>query len=455
MKKITTDQIISIASILASVLVMVFKNEATDESKIIIYCIFALLLIGYAVYFLYNFFKRNRSLGSASIINNAKKYIKQLYKLAKKNGKQLKKFNFFGEQKRIGKQNKIIIDKYLKKGKYNVDNCSNKNKKKYEESKKGLEDKIRALIKDHSENYSDLEALKAYNGVHKVMSDAILEKNYKISQNIIKCIFDMNRILLQLEQHNYRIKLGKYVAFFAVDEEQRIKAYMDLIGWSHILLGSKKGYAAINNAINIIENRIGKELSPKAPEGIPQEMYENYLFLKARAYRHLGSTYYTFKNVDAEYYCNQSLKVLDVLEASGFKDRREADYNNMMFGVKNNYYLYQLYKFIADSRRGNGDISDLTNSLNKVNDAIERLSAIPKEKQDNHRMLKLLSLKCQINKALSVVTANPMDIVETAKSLKIIESTLSKNIYFDDAMEVYSNQKVQLLFEETKNILIK
>ena len=287
------------------------------------------------------------------------------------------------------------------------------------------------------------------------MSDAILEKNYKISQNIIKCIFDMNRILLQLEQHNYRIKLGKYVAFFAVDEEQRIKAYMDLIGWSHILLGSKKGYAAINNAINIIENRIGKELSPKAPEGIPQEMYENYLFLKARAYRHLGSTYYTFKNVDAEYYCNQSLKVLEVLEASGFKDRREADYNNMMFGVKNNYYLYQLYKFIADSRRGNGDISDLTNSLNKVNDAIERLSAIPKEKQDNHRMLKLLSLKCQINKALSVVTANPMDIVETAKSLKIIESTLSKNIYFDDAMEVYSNQKVQLLFEETKNILIK
>lgn len=48
-----------------------------------------------------------------------------------------------------------------------------------------------------------------------------------------------------------------------------------------------------------------------------------------------------------------------------------------------------------------------------------------------------------------------MDIDGTNADLKKIEATLAKNIYFDDAMEVYTNQKVQLLFEETKNILME
>ena len=70
-------------------------------------------------------------------------------------------------------------------------------------------------------------------------------------------------------------------------------------------------------------------------------------------------------------------------------------------------------------------------------------------------MLKLLSLKCQINKVFSVIKKEKMDIDGTNADLKKIEATLAKNIYFDDAMEVYTNQKVQLLFEETKNILME
>lgn len=93
---------------------------------------------------------------------------------------------------------------------------------------------------------------------------------------------------------------------------------MDLIGWSYVLLGDKKGYAAIFTAIDIIENRIGKELNKEAPKGMSQEEYEQYLFLKARAYRHLGSTYYTFKDIDVGHYCNEALKVLEVLKSNGF-----------------------------------------------------------------------------------------------------------------------------------------
>ena len=450
MKKITTDQIISISSILASVLVMVFKNELTEDGKIVIYCMFGAIVLGYAAYFLVKFFKTNRSLGSASIINNAKKYVKQLCKLAKTTEAQLKKFDFFKNQKRLEKSNKILIDKYLKKQQYKSD----ENSKSYLRQKENLTREIAEYTRIRSENYSDLDALKAYNGIYKVMSPYDLENNFEISQNLVRRIFDMNRILLQLEQHNYRIKLGHFVARYASKEEDQIKAYMDLIGWSHILLGSKKGYEAVNNAINIIESRIGAKLSPKAPEGMDQDFYEHYLLLKARAYRHLGSTYYTYRHVDAEHFCNKSLEVLATLEQAGFHERHKADFENMEFGVKNNYYLHQLYKFISQSRKGHADVNDLNKTLEAVNRAIDGLSALPKEKQDQHRMLKLLSLKCQINKAVSVVTAESMDIKESEQNLKIIESTLSKNIYFDDAMEVYSNQKVQLVFEETKNIII-
>lgn len=454
MKNVTSDKYISFAlSLLSSIAILVFKDDTTETGRIIIYCILGAVILGYLVYFAVHFFRRKRTLGSASIINNAKKYVKQMTALARANARQLKKFDFLSSQKKLDKRNKSIVNKYLLKSKFNEKDLG----AEYCAKKERLEEDIRKHIRCRSENYSDMEALKAYNGLHSVMSDASLEKNIEISKNLIKRIFDVNRILLQIEQHNARIKLGEYVTYFSTDEVERIKGYMDLIGWSYVLLGDKKGYAAIFTAIDIIENRIGKELNKEAPKGMSQEEYEQYLFLKARAYRHLGSTYYTFKDIDVGHYCNEALKVLEVLKSNGFDKSKKSMYENMLYGVENNLYLYNLYKFISDNKRenGNGDTRKLDETRRNVEKAIEDLSALPKEEQDNHRMLKLLSLKCQINKVFSVIKKEKMDIDGTNADLKKIEATLAKNIYFDDAMEVYTNQKVQLLFEETKNILME
>ena len=454
MKNVTSDKYISFAlSLLSSIAILVFKDDTTETGRIIIYCILGAVILGYLVYFAVHFFRRKRTLGSASIINNAKKYVKQMTALARANAKQLKKFDFLSSQKKLDKRNKSIVNKYLLKSKFNEKDFD----AEYCAKKEKLEEDTRKHIRCRSENYSDMEALKAYNGLHSVMSDASLEKNIEISKNLIKRIFDVNRILLQIEQHNARIKLGEYVTYFSTDEVERIKGYMDLIGWSYVLLGDKKGYAAIFTSIDIIENRIGKELNKEAPKGMSQEENEQYLFLKARAYRHLGSTYYTFKDIDVGHYCNEALKVLEVLKSNGFDKSKKSMYENMLYGVENNLYLYNLYKFISDNKRenGNGDTRKLDETRRNVEKAIEDLSALPKEEQDNHRMLKLLSLKCQINKVFSVIKKEKMDIDGTNADLKKIEATLAKNIYFDDAMEVYTNQKVQLLFEETKNILME
>lgn len=448
MKKLSTGEILSICSMMVSILLVALKDETDKLTQIIILAIFCALVVGYGIFLIYRTAKFGKGISSAAIIAKAKKFTGQLVRLANANARQLKRFDFFAGQKSIEKRNKELAAKC--KGDLSVLRTDATQKAK----KAQLNEEIRRYTVLKSQNYGDLEALKSYNAINKVMSEASLQKHYLISREIIKRVFDMNRILLQLEQHNTRIKLGKYVAYFTNDEETQIKAYMDLIGWSYILLGNnRKGFDAILNSIHIIESRIGEKFDGKIPEGVTKETYYRYLMLKVRAYRHLGSTYYTYKNIDAIKYCEAALKILD---SEGFKQGFNDDiaYENMRCGVLNNLYLGRFYRFVEDTRRGKGDINMLSDTLNMVNANIDELYAMPDGKRDIHRLLKLLSLKSQLSKAMDISGVQKLDMEQFDKDLSTVEKILNKNIYFDDAMEVYANQKVQQVFEEVKNILM-
>lgn len=67
--------------------------------------------------------------------------------------------------------------------------------------------------------------------------------------------------------------------------------------------------------------------------------------------------------------------------------------------------------------------------------------------------MKLTALKCQLTKALDVCGLRRIDVYAVEKDMERVESILNKNIYFDDAIEVYINQKVQLLYEKVNLIL--
>ena len=73
-------------------------------------------------------------------------------------------------------------------------------------------------------------------------------------------------------------------------------------------------------------------------------------------------------------------------------------------------------------------------------------------------MVKILTLKNQIDKNRIMETKtlhddnNQLFISQFRKDLKIIEKVLNKNIYFDEAMEVYICQKVQDLYEKVEDI---
>ncbi len=446
MNKLKSSEIISICSILASILIVAIKDETPLTAQIIILSLFSVLLVGYATFLIIKTIKNNRGVSSAAIIANAKKYTNRLVKLSNANARQLKKFDFFNGQKKIERQNNIIANK-----------CRGNIGLKSDSAQK-LKDNLDTLIKQYtakkSANYGDLNALISYNKMAKVMSESTLEKNYRICRNIIKRIFDMNRILLLVEQHQNRIKLGKYVAYFTNNEEEQIKAYLDLIGWSYILIGdNKRGFNAILTAIHLIESRIGEEYDGTIPKTVDKNLYYHYLFLKVRAYRHLGSTYYTYKNIDALFYCQKALKILDTI---GFKEglNDDAKFESMRCGVLNNLYLSYFYKFVRDSRRGKGDIQSLKDTLDNVKKDIDSIYCA-NNSNDQHRLIKLLTLKCQLEKALDISGAKKLDLKEFDANMSSIEKVLNKSIYFDDAMEVYTNQKIQLLFEEIKDILIE
>ena len=446
MKKLSTGEIISISSILVSILMVALKGETNKLIQIIIISLFCVVLVGYLAYIIIRKMRLNQGISSAAIIAKAKKFTNQLLKLCNKNSKELKKFDYLQKQRKIEKSNYKFIKK-LKRKAFASNGATQKQKEQ-------IEKEIKEHIKAKSENYGDIEAIKAYNNVYNLMEETSLVKNYEIAQKLIQRIFEMNRILLQLEQHNTRIKLGKYVAYHTNDFVEEVKAYMDLIGWSYILLGeNKKGFSAIFTAINLIEAKIGTD--GKIPDKMSEQEYYDLLFLKIRAYRHLGTTYYTYKDINSLEYCNKALELLSPELKKGLNN--DSAFENMKCGVYNNLYLAQLYENIKNAKnKGKFRIEELKHTLELIEKDLDEIQQIPEEKKDKHRIIKLLSLKCQVNKALSVSEeSEEIDLLETEKDLKFIEDVLNKNIYFDDAMEVYANQKVQLIFEEVKDILLK
>lgn len=446
MKKLSTSEIISIVSIVVSIIIVVLEEKTDEVTKWIIFGLLFAALIVYSTLVVVRHLKIKRGISSTILIGKTKKYTMKIVRLAQASEKQLKRFAFLKGLRGVERHNKLLLKKCRGDLKTLV------RSEKYAKDVANLHDRINEYFRQKSANYADLEAVRAYSySTLKAMESAPAEKAYQIAQAIIEEIFSINRVLLQLEQHHIRIRLGKYVARYTNSEIQQIKAYTDLIGWTYILLGdNRRGHEAISTAINIINNRIGS--SGEIPDGMTADKYYEYLFLKVRALRHLGTTYYTYKNIDSYSYLESAMEILDKYDFEhNYKDK--AALENMRFGILNNMYLSMFYKFVEKDDRDKRGLEDIKNMLIDVERNIAELDKLPPEKQDKHRFVKLTALKCQLTKALDVCGLRRIDVCAVEKDMERVESILNKNIYFDDAIEVYINQKVQLLYEKVNLIL--
>ena len=475
------------------VVITIFADIEDAVTKWVLLAILVAFAIGYTVY---STLKGNKNLSNTQVIDKSRRYTKHLMKLVKTNAKVLAKdFNLTElaeTKKKIGVVTKKINRSYTTTRQEELDQLI--------AEKDALLDKYY----DQSHGYADAELLDVNKPVNKMLALANFEESQKVFNLIYGTVKDMERILLQLEQHELRIKLGKYVVKYSTDIDKTIHAYVDYLGWTYVLLDKNaQGFRAIQNGLHLIDYKINTSKAghlkycelKKAGEEIPDVIlkqhvdYCEYSLQKARALRHLGTTYYTYRsfrdtfvktsfekeklaqkgvwnfnntvNPYVKFKLAEGLALMEeesVIEYFSESVKKRETYSKMVFGIKYNDLLYDYYEALYKNDQSLETYLNINNQLNALIEEIDK-----SEFSDNHRLIKILTLKNQLKHKIynqqdeAGVTVEGSKQWDTllAQDLKTIESVLNQNIYFDEAMEVYVCQKIRKLYTDIEKIFEK
>lgn len=433
---------ISIISLAVTILLSVFKDETNAK---VIYPIIGVILVVIVINIILSKTKSNKNLSNTAVISKTKKYTNYLWKLVKANQKQMKKEVNITELKHIQKKNKKILAQMS--GKKSLEDAVD-----FQEVQMEKQLLIQKYVKRNNK-YVTSDSIKTYSPVDKMLSASDNNQTALIYEGIYESIKDLERILLQLEQHRLRVKLGKYVIKCSNNIDHTIHAYVDLIGWTHVLLGdNKKGLASVQCGLDLIDYKLNT-----LPKDSPS--YYDCLYQKARALRHMGTTYYTYrspKDTFVKEKLNEAMALMDKEDVKKYyysDIKLQEKYEKMVSGLKYNQLLYDYYVALEKKDEFGEKLKMISEGIDKLYDEI-----MASKIEDNHRLVKVLTFKNQIDKNRIMQTVSLKDDncdninSQFRKDLKLIEKVLNKNIYFDEAMEVYICQKVQDLYTKVEDV---
>ncbi len=480
-------------ALIMPILGVVITIFADIEDKVTKWVLLTILLAFAIIYSIYSTLQRNKNISNTQVIDKSRRYIKYLMKLVKTNAKVMAKDFNLTELAETQKKIKVVTKKINRSYTFN----------RKQELESLIKEKNELLDKyyDQSHGYADAEILNANKPVKKMLKLATYEESQKVFNLIYGTVKDMERILLQLEQHELRVKLGEYVVKYSTDIDKTIHAYVDYLGWTYVLLDkNKKGFQAIQNGLHLIDYKINVSKAghekycelKKAGEEIPATIlkehvdYCEYTLQKARALRHLGTTYYTYRsfkenfvketfkkeelhkkgvwnfentvNPYVKYKLAEGLNLLQeesVIEYFNETIERQKTYSKMVFGIKYNDLLYDYYVAIYKNIQSVETYVRINEQLNLLDEEIKKSGF-----DDNHRLIKILTLKNQLKHKIynqqdeagaNIEKVDDMNKL-LAKDLKTIESVLNQNIYFDEAMEVYVCQKIRKLYTDIEKV---
>ena len=293
-----TDAITIIMPLL-TVIISIFA-DVDGPTKWILLSIVLAFVVGYIIY---TTLKGNKNLSNTQVIDKSRRYTKHLMKLVKTNAKVLEKDFNLTELAETKKQIDIVTKK--------INRTYSNNKRDELQALLDQKDKLLDSYYAQSHGYADVHLLNTHKPVNKMLKLANFEESQKVFNLIYDTVKDMERILLQLEQHELRIKLGKFIVKYSTDIDKTIHAYVDYLGWTYVLLDKNaKGFEAIQCGLHLIDYKINTSKAghekycelKKAGEPIPEVIqkqhvdYCEYTLQKARALRHLGTTYYTYRS---------------------------------------------------------------------------------------------------------------------------------------------------------------
>ena len=469
--------------------VLSFLIEGQDKTYK--YIVIGIMLAIVIALFIWNKTHISKNLSNTAVIDKSRKYTKYLKKIVKANQKTLKKDFNKSELAEMRKNINIVSKKIT--GCYKCEN--NEKLEKLLEQKDALVSKYY----DQSREYVSSEMIDASKNVSDMVKLADKNQSREIFDMVYDTVHDLERILLQLEQHDLRIKFGKYIVKYSTNIDKTIHAYVDYIGWTNVLLGKNdKGFVAIQNGLDLIDYKIKMtkdghkkyvELKAKGEE-IPamiEKQHEEYCentLQKARALRHFGTTYYTYRSYNDSFvkgkvkkqqawnYNNtvnpfvktklaEAIKLMNeesVKEYFFESPKKKENYYKMVYGLRYNDLLYDYYVALFKNDESIETFINLNQELDALKEEVDNCGF-----GDNHRLIKILTLKNQLkHKIISKTTLSTASKVEKemakkydaqlAEDLKTIEKVLNKNIYFDEAMEVYVCQKIRKLYSDIEKM---
>lgn len=434
------QDIVQLIVIVVSVVLSTIQTE-DKTTKVIISCLVVAGITAAIALFIAKKIKANKNLSNTAVISKSKKYTRLFTKLMRANEKALKKYINVRGFKKLEKVNKGVVRK--------IKHATNIN----DEKVKQLQEKLKVEYEDFYQN----KRIQPKKTILKLVPCCSQQQAYEIYKIVQKNIATLRRILLQLEQHELRIKLGKFVVKYSINIKEQIESYLDDIGWTYILLGdNKKGLEVIRVAMNLIDYKISSFNVDNLSEE-EEKLYYTLHILKARALRHLGTTYYTYKsekdNVDK--HLNDALEILNdpkvkkyYLESDA-KDKvsRAKTYWSMRNGVEYNLMLYKYYRSL---KYRDVDVNDMKKMYSDVEKMIKEIEA--DGLSDKHRYVKLLSFKSQLYTAINDVQFKDENPITVSEDLRNIESILNGNVYFDEAFEVYLYEKVEKAYDDVNHI---
>jgi tetratricopeptide (TPR) repeat protein len=403
-------------------------NDSMVQVALLIILGAALLIVG--VYKIYtkikNSYREVRSMSNINVIRKSKQHCKSLYKFAKTNRKKLENNKMISVMKKKRVEENKIID--ILSGKI-------EDEKKKEE----LSNRIIKLKKDYSDKNTVL-----------LMKGLTEHQDYKIAMLISDTFMKLERMLLNAEQYELRIKFGRFILDFSDKELDKQKACIDFLGWTYLMMGEvNKGEKAILKGVArakyIVENSEDKKIISSS------------YFNLARAYRHLGSARHTYEN-----YPEKAIENLREAEEY-FNKINKVDFNNdkklqeMITGIKYGQAIACMFLFKEKLDKNLQTDQDYLKVLKTYED-LDVLAKDSKGFDNKHRYVKVellrtkfLELFIDYNQYFVASLGDKMKIikedalVEMKNSLKEVDDIFRLNIFTDEAVELFLEQSVKEL----------
>lgn len=433
MKIADMKDLIELSVIVLVALFSIFGIQTTSSAvQQIIIIIFGVVLLLFGLYKGFKYVRAShrevRSMSNINVIKKSRLHCQSLYKFAQVSRKKLEK----NKDISFIKQSRLEEDKILE-----IIKGTNKS----EERTRFIQSRIDQLQK----NYSDKNTVTLLKSLDN-------DEDYRISRLISETFVNLERVLLNAEQYDLRIKFGKYILDFSDSELKRQRASIDFLGWTYLMMGEiNKGEKAIELGIERANLTIKKSIDEKTV----RDSYYNII----RGYRHMGSARYTYENHPdkALQYLYKGKEYFLKIDDNDYQKEEQEKLKEMIVGIDYGIAIATFYQFKKKLDKKQQTDDDYKR-FEKMYDELTTLRDEALSFKNKHRFIKIQILRSKYLELImdhqvyfvpylsKELHKNPKLVLEEIKgSLDSVDKIFKTNVFTDEAVELFLEESVKLL----------